>query len=138
MTTTTTAVDSNILFDVFSRDSTFKVQSIGQLQDALNRGVVLVCDVVYAELAPSFGSRADLDEALLGLDLKMSPIDTDIAYEAGQRWGRYRRTGGPRSRILADFLIGAHAVLSADTFLTRDDGFYQTYFPELSRPPGSV
>ena len=134
MTSAKTALDSNILFDVFSRDSTYKAQSIKQIQDGLDRGMVLVCDVVYAELAPSFGSRGELEEALQGINVNISPMDTDMAYEAGRRWGRYRRAGGPRTRILADFLIGAHALLAADLFLTRDDGFYQTYFPELKRP----
>ena len=41
------------------------------------------------------------------------------------------RPGGPRTRILADFLIGAHAIATAETFLSRDHGFYSTYFPEL-------
>lgn len=129
-----TTLDSNILFDVLSRDSTHKAQSIRQLEDALDQGLVIVCDIVYAELAPSFGSRANLDEALRCLNLKTSPIDTDVAYEAGLRWGRYRQAGGPRIRILADFLIGAHAISAADMFLTRDDGFYSTYFPELQIP----
>ena len=100
--------------------------------------MVLVCDVVYAELVPSFRSRAELEEVLHGLDLNISPIDTDVAYEAGRRWGSYRRAVGPRSRILADFLIGAHALLKARLFLSRDDGFYQTYFPELNRPSGTI
>ena len=58
---------------------------------------------------------------------------TDIAFEAGVRWRRYRRAGGPRNRILTDFLIGAHAVAKADAFPSRDRGFYASYFPELGR-----
>ena len=131
-----TAVDSNILFDVFSRDSIYKALSIRQLQDALDRGMVFVCDVAYAELAPSFGIRAELEEALQGIEVNISPIDTSIAYEAGRRWGQYRRAGGPRTRLLADFLIGAHARFTADAFLTRDQGFYSSYFPELNIPQG--
>lgn len=90
-----------------------------------------MCDIVYAELVPRFPSRSELDDALREINVIVSPIDTAIAYEAGQRWTRYRRAGGPRERILPDFLIGAHAMAAADAFLTRDTRFYETYFPEL-------
>lgn len=126
-----TAVDTNILLDVFQGDENHREISLGLLREARHNGDVLVCEVVYAELVPSFETSELLDAALRSVNASISPMNTGIAYEAGLRWGLYRRAGGPRTRILSDFLIGAHALLSADAFLTRDQGFYRTYFPEL-------
>ena len=126
-----TSVDTNVLLDVFVSSAPHHSQSQEWLIGAYDRGAILVCDVVYAELVPAFGDRSSFDNALREINATVSPIDTAIAYEAGLRWARYRQAGGPRERIIADFLIGAHAVAKADTFLTRDRGFYATYFPEL-------
>ena len=126
-----TSVDTNILLDVFVSSAPRHSQSQEWLIGAYDRGAILVCDVVYAELVPAFGNRSSLDNALREINATVSPIDTVIAYEAGLRWARYRQAGGSRERIIADFLIGAHAIANADAFLTRDRGFYVTYFPEL-------
>ena len=128
-----TAVDTSVLLDVFVSDAPHHSLSQEWLTSAYDTGAILVSDVVYAELVAAFGDRSSLDGALRDINATVSPIDTAIAYEAGARWSRYRQAGGPRVRIISDFLIGAHAVARADTFLTRDRGFYATYFPDLQR-----
>ncbi len=128
-----TAVDTSVLLDVFLADDQHGPRSKELLRNAYDRGAILICDIVYAELVPAFDDRAMLDGALREISATLSPIDIDIAYEAGQRWLCYRQSGGPRDRIITDFLVGAHAVVKAETFLTRDRGFYATYFPELPR-----
>ena len=127
-----TAVDTSVLLDIFLPDDQHGEQSKQRLRAAYDGGAIIVCDAVYAELAAMFGDRAALDGALQAINVSASPINTTIAYEAGLRWKRYRDAGGPRKRIISDFLIGAHAVEAADAFLTRDRGFFSTYFPELA------
>ena len=129
-----TAVDTNVLLDVFIPSDEHGPQSREWLSAAYNAGAVIICDLVYAELVPAFSSRMSLDSALRELGAALSPINSSIAYEAGLRWKLYRESGGPRNRIIIDFLIGAHAASTADAFLTRDRGFFATYFPDLKVP----
>lgn len=128
-----TAVDTSVLLDVFTADDQHGERSKSWLRVAYDTGAIVVCDVVYAELVAAFRDRPALDRALREINAAASPIDTAVAYDAGMRWMRYRQAGGPRDWIITDFLIGAHAVAVADDFLTRDRGFYATYFPELMK-----
>ncbi len=113
-----TALDTNVLLDIFLPSDHFGPLARRAIEDASHRGDLIASHIVYAELVPRFRLRGDLDRALRELRVQLSPIDSDIAWEAGLRWMRYRQAGGPRTRILADFLIGAHALATADAFLT--------------------
>jgi predicted nucleic acid-binding protein len=126
-----TAVDTNILLDVFLPDKRFVADSSKLLKKAYDEGALIICDIVYAELVPQFNDRKSLERTLSEINVKISTLNTDIAFIAGERWGLHRKSGGKRIRIITDFLIGAHALEKADRFLTRDRGFYQSYFQEL-------
>ena len=125
------AVDTNVLLDVFLPDKLFAEQSAKLLKIAYDEGALLICEIVYAELVPQFNDRHTLDSALSTLNVAIAPSSPDVAFLAGERWGLYRKAGGARKRIITDFLIGAHAVIKAERFLTRDRGLYKSYFKEL-------
>ena len=55
----------------------------------------------------------------------------DFTVRAGEMFARYRSKGGKRTRMVPDFLIGAHAMLQCDALITRDGGFYRDYFKDL-------
>lgn len=127
-----TAVDTNILLDVFLPDERFAAESAKLLKLAYDEGALIICDIVYAELVPQFKDRKGLDDTLAAINVSLSSVDADIAFLAGEKWGLYReKSRGKRKRIITDFLIGAHSIIKAERFLTRDRGFYKSHFPEL-------
>ncbi len=127
-----TAVDTSILLDVFLPDPQFGLASKAALETQDAAGALIVCEIVYGELAGFFPSKKILDESLECLGIQFICIDQASAYLAGHLWKKYRRSGGSRQRILSDFLIAAQAQVHADALLTRDRGFYRKYFPDLS------
>ena len=50
---------------------------------------------------------------------------------AGQVFRQYRKRGRPRTAVLPDFLIGAHALVMDLNLLTRDRADFKNYFPAL-------
>lgn len=127
-----TAIDTNILLDVLADDPRYSEASASLIEQAAEAGALIICEIVYAELTPRFPSQMQLDSVLKKLGIEIASTTKATLHLAGQQWRKYRASGGPRTRILADFLIGAHGTLQADRLLTRDRGFYRRYFPELN------
>lgn len=126
-----TAVDTNILLDILLPDPQWGERSLKALEVAYNQGALVICTLVYAELVAQFEKRSLLDSTLNRFNCKTEPLDRDVAFLAGERWDLYRKQTDKRDRIITDFLIGAHALLRAERFATRDRGFYRQYFQDL-------
>lgn len=126
-----TAVDTNVLIDVLRADPTFGVASREALRRCRSDGRLLACEVVWAELGAGVASDESLKRVLDAMALEFAAMDREASLEAGRAWRAYRQRGGRRTRIISDFLIGAHARRNAERLLTRDRGFYAEYFRGL-------
>ena len=149
------AVDTNILLDILLPDPRFLEPSKELLRKAVLGGKVIISEIVYAELSAQFSRQEELDAFLGDMGIIVQPSNRAALREAARAWLRYIRRRGKellchkcgfrklvkcercreiistRQHIISDFLVGGHALVLADTLLTRDRGFYRTYFTEL-------
>ena len=150
-----TAIDTNVLLDVLIPDSAYTGNSRALLDEAYQEGALIISEVVYAELASQFPDQDAVDQFLGRTWIILEQSQAEALHTASQAWLAYtgRRSRGlqcphcgqtqlvtcpscgnsigSRQHILADFLIGGHAFKQADRLLTRDRGYYRTYFPTL-------
>ena len=151
-----TAVDTNIILDVLIPGEPFGGSSKELLDRHLSKGKLILCEVVFAELAARFTSEEELASFLADTRMNLVYSNEKSLYMAGSRWAEYARKSAKnrltcgkcglefpatcpqcegvmtkRLHVLADFLIGAHALVQADCILSRDLGVYKTYFSDL-------
>jgi predicted nucleic acid-binding protein len=110
----------------------YRDASVRALENAAAEGSLVVCDLVYAELCIHFHAQGECDRFLHANEIRVEALNSEAHFLASRVWRAYRKQGGQRTRILADFLIGAHAGVRASRLLSRDRGFYRKLFPELS------
>ena len=130
-----TLVDSSVLLDIFTEDPQFFDWSQAHLMSAAERGAIVLSAVILAEISPRFPRLEELRSVLPSI-ATVEEIPIEAAFLAGHAHAEYRRKGGARQAILPDFLIGAHAAVTARPLLTRDPRRVAGYIPgaELITP----
>ncbi|MGA9508577.1 MAG: type II toxin-antitoxin system VapC family toxin [Candidatus Sulfotelmatobacter sp.] len=132
-----TALDTNIL-SLFWSGATSAATIAVQLSAARAEGALAVSAPVFAELSAIPAVDAHLVEKLLR-EMNVT-IDFDLGEDvwrlaatsfAAYSTRRRRSGGGSPKRLLADFVIAAHALLLADRLMTRDASRYEQDFPDL-------
>lgn len=126
-----TLVDTNIFIDLLTRNPDWFEASQQALERRMSLGAILIVDVVFAELATGFASETDCSDFLDALGVEHSAMSLRALWRAGRVFRDYRRHGGSKTNVLADFFIGAQAETLGVSLLTRDAGRYRTYFPEV-------
>ncbi len=127
-------VDTNVLLDVIGADDRFGPASKRVLARSARAGVMVINPLIYAEVAAFMASKEELDELVPAALFRRDPIPWEAAFLAGQAFERYRRRGGTVRRMLADFLIGAHAAARGFGLISRDRGYARYFKLELLDP----
>jgi predicted nucleic acid-binding protein len=124
-------VDTNVLVDLITDDPIWTLWSRRALASAKLQDELAINAVVYAELSVGYARIEDLDLMLEVVGISLAPMPRPALFLAGKAFQQYRASGGTRSGVLPDFFVGAHALITGSSLLTRDTRRYRAYFPGL-------
>jgi predicted nucleic acid-binding protein len=135
----TTAIDTNVIVALWDADDSLHRTARAALDKAFNEGTLVISGAAYAELMAAPGrTEAFVDgfceETGIAVEWEIGEREWRAAGTAFQGYAARRRKqkGAEARRILADFVIGAHALVNGYRLLTLDAGIYQASFPKLA------
>ncbi len=127
----TTFLDTNIIVYLLDSNSSFHDWAKATATKRRTAGPLLISDIVYSEISVSLDSVEDTDATLDALAIERVRFSTTALFSAGRAFAEYRRRGGPRTSLLADFLIGAQAEAEGAPLITNDRCNFSSYFPTV-------
>jgi predicted nucleic acid-binding protein len=135
----TTALDTNAVVALWDKDPVLSMAAQNALEAAFHRGALVVLAQVFAELMAAPGRsetfvNSFLEETGVVIDWDLSEAVWRSAGRALRSYAERRRKQGNSGtrRIVADFLIGAHAEGHGYRLLTLDERLYRAAFPSLT------
>lgn len=124
-------IDSCVLLDLFTNDPEWADWSENILEIYGQRNSLYINTVIYSEVSIGFRMIEELDGALDMAGIKVLELPREALFLAGKAYLKYRKRKGIKHSTLPDFYIGAHALISELSLITRDTSRYNSYFPEL-------
>lgn len=131
-------VDACIFIDILDKNQKYHIQSKEKLKDINLAGYQPCISIVtYAELSPGFYSEDELNLFLNEMQVKILPIEKNIAFDSGNMFLRYKKNRKKSTKldfvitILGDFVIGSTARCLQMSLLTRDRGIFKTYYSDI-------
>ena len=133
-----TAIDTNVFVALWDETPRTTLRARTALEAAYRRGNLIVAAPVFAELIAAPGRTETFVSAFfadtgIAIDWELGEGVWRSAGNAFRGYAERRRKHGDfgARRILADFLIGAHAAAHDYRLLTLDVHLYRAAFPGL-------
>jgi predicted nucleic acid-binding protein len=123
------AVDAPVLVELLT-DGPRADAVEASLRQCLGSGRVVLSDAALAQVSAALRNGSEALAALEEMGVHFSAVESKSALRAGEMLRRHRQRGG-EARPLADFLVGAHALLQCDGLVTFDTAFHRDYFKGL-------
>jgi predicted nucleic acid-binding protein len=134
----TSAIDTNIVSTLWAGSPASDIAA-GLLLRARRDGSSVICGAVYTELLAGHGITQEfVDDFLAVTNINVDfEMPKKIWQLAGLHFSHYARrrkiaTGEAPRRLMADFVIGAHAMLCADRLISFNTKDFRKDFPELT------
>ena len=147
------SIDTSILLDLLLNQNPGSIEKLRKHHH--DHDDLVICGIVYGELYPILIQNIpDMDQFFSEMSIKIELCTKEDYAYAGEKWKEYIRRRkficpacsksiklkcthcdaniSFRQHILSDFIIGAFSELHCDGLLTRDYGYYKTYFPTLN------
>jgi len=124
-------IDTCVVTDLADPESTWFEWSAATLERLDQNNTFVINPIIYAECSVGFERIEEVEVLFKHLGFESKPIPKEALFLAGKAFLQYKQRKGPKTNVLPDFFIGAHAAVEGYQLISRDKGRFSTYFPSV-------